>query len=352
MFSELKSIIKNLKNIHQKSFLRKRFFNGVSFRNPDSIKVSINSNIEKDSVILVTDPIDLNSKKIVIEDFCWIGRNVEIQSVYNSKIIINDFVSIQDRCKLLGSVYIGKYSILAPDIFISSGNHYFNTNPFLTIREQDIISVGSEKLFEEKEKPVVVEEDCWIGKNVFIKAGIYIGRGAIIGTNAIVDKDIEPYSINIGSPILKIKNRLDFIPKKEISAFEIKDLPYFYRGFEHYNPKIGIQDLIIKNNGIASENYSIIILEDFNYREIEIKGYSKCKGELKIFINGKESFFKSLDSEKFEFKIKEFKIKEFVLNNEYETLPDIIKKHLCIQFYFETESETKNNFYLSKISAL
>jgi len=55
--------------------------------------------------------------------------------------------------------------------------------------------------------PIKVGNDVWIGDNCDILSGVTIGDGAIIGLGAIVSKDIPPYAIAVGSPIVVKKYR-------------------------------------------------------------------------------------------------------------------------------------------------
>ncbi len=253
----------------------------------------------------------------------------------------------------MGSVTIGKYSILAPDIFISSGNHFYKEKPYLTIRQQDSEKGASKELFRLNDKDVFIEEDCWIGKNVFIAPGVYVGRGAIIGTNSIVKSDIEPYTVNVGTPLMKVKDRLHFQPKEEISAFIPENLPYFYRGFKHYVPHHNILDVIIDDCGICSENKSIALLKNFSWNYICIDGFSINGGYLRIFIDG-ILYIEQLCVSKNEFKIKIDK--NLILNSYnsdlYSFLPNMLKEYLCVQFDFESTSNKKYNFSISNISIL
>ncbi|MBC7864465.1 MAG: hypothetical protein IAF38_15935, partial [Bacteroidia bacterium] len=51
---------------------------------------------------------------------------------------------------------------------------------------------------------LIVESDVYIGVNCTIMPNITIGEGAVIGGGSFVNKDIEPWSINVGSPAKKI----------------------------------------------------------------------------------------------------------------------------------------------------
>lgn len=56
-------------------------------------------------------------------------------------------------------------------------------------------------------KPIVIENDVWIGANVTVLGGVTVGRGAIIAAGAVVTKDVEPYSIVGGVPAKHIRYR-------------------------------------------------------------------------------------------------------------------------------------------------
>lgn len=50
-----------------------------------------------------------------------------------------------------------------------------------------------------------IGNDSWIGAGAIILNGLTIGEGAVIGAGAVVTKDVEPYTIVVGNPALKIK---------------------------------------------------------------------------------------------------------------------------------------------------
>ena len=51
---------------------------------------------------------------------------------------------------------------------------------------------------------VIIEKDAFIGTNVVIHPNVTIGEGSIIGSNSLILKDVEPWTINVGSPCKKI----------------------------------------------------------------------------------------------------------------------------------------------------
>lgn len=65
---------------------------------------------------------------------------------------------------------------------------------------------------------VHIRKHAIIGANSVILPGVTIGEGAAIGAGAVVTRDIEPWTINVGSPCKPIKAR----PKERILALEAR----------------------------------------------------------------------------------------------------------------------------------
>lgn len=85
-------------------------------------------------------------------------------------------------------------------------SHSFLSNDGLARR------VGVEKAELSREqinKPVIIENDVWIGKDVKILSGIHIGNGAVIGAGAVVTHDVPDYAIVAGSPAKIIRYRFN-----------------------------------------------------------------------------------------------------------------------------------------------
>lgn len=72
-------------------------------------------------------------------------------------------------------------------------------------------------------KPIVIEENVWIGFGAIILPGVTIGRGAVIGSKTIVSKDVPPYAVVVGSPCRVIKlleaNDTDEVRKQALKQF-------------------------------------------------------------------------------------------------------------------------------------
>lgn len=66
---------------------------------------------------------------------------------------------------------------------------------------QELFASGHPKFLKNvATKPIVIENDVWIGFNATILKGVTIGRGAIVGACSVVTKNVAPYTIVAGNP--------------------------------------------------------------------------------------------------------------------------------------------------------
>lgn len=94
-----------------------------------------------------------------------------------------------------GRVRIGADVLFGPRVVLIPENHNFEDTR-ATIKSQGVTRAGIE-----------IGDDCWIGTNVTILAGVRIGRGSIVAAGAVVRKDVAPYSIVGGVPARLIRSR-------------------------------------------------------------------------------------------------------------------------------------------------
>ena len=64
---------------------------------------------------------------------------------------------------------------------------------------------GHSKRYKSSPKPIIIENDVWLGMNVTVLKGITIGEHSIIGANSVVTKDIPANCIAAGNPCKIIK---------------------------------------------------------------------------------------------------------------------------------------------------
>ena len=141
------------------------------------------------------------STKIVLGNDVYISRLCRLSSGssedYIGEVIIEDSVHVGQNCFLdgAGKLKIGKDSMLGPNVIFFTGDHDFR-DPTVPIRFQGGIP-----------KPIIVEEDVWLGANVIVLGGVTIGKGSVIAAGSVVTKDIPPYSIAVGTPAKVVGQR-------------------------------------------------------------------------------------------------------------------------------------------------
>ncbi len=54
---------------------------------------------------------------------------------------------------------------------------------------------------EAKTKPIVIEDDVFVGARAIILKGVHIGKAAVIAAGAVVNKDVPPHHLAYGNPV-------------------------------------------------------------------------------------------------------------------------------------------------------
>ena len=72
---------------------------------------------------------------------------------------------------------------------------------FYSTAKQNGVSLCSESKVQEF-LPTTIGNDVFIGANVTVLDGVKIGDGAVIGAGAVVTKDVPPYGIAVGVPVI------------------------------------------------------------------------------------------------------------------------------------------------------
>jgi acetyltransferase-like isoleucine patch superfamily enzyme len=115
-----------------------------------------------------------------------LGKNVQI----------NDYVHIS----AMENVTIGNNVLIASKVFISDLNHgSYGTDD---IHDSPNTPPNERELYA---KPVIIEDNVWLGEFVSVLSGVTIGKGTIVGANSVVSKSLPPYVIAVGTPAKPIK---------------------------------------------------------------------------------------------------------------------------------------------------
>lgn len=121
-----------------------------------------------------------------IEDFSCVNNAM-------GEVIIGEKSRVGISNTIIGPVEIGKNVNMAQNIVLSGLNHGY----------EDInIPPREQKCSTQK---ITINDDCWIGANVVITAGVTIGKHCVIAAGSVVTKDVPNYSIAAGNPARIIK---------------------------------------------------------------------------------------------------------------------------------------------------
>ena len=157
--------------------------------------------------------------------FKSIGTNVLISrkcSIYGAAYIsIGDNVRIDDFCILSGKIHLGNNIHIAAYSALYGGQDGISIDDFANLSSRvSVYSVSDDYSGETMTNPTVPDEyknvesapvyigrHSIIGSNAVILPGVVIAEGSSFGSFSFINRDSEAWSINIGIPFKKIKDR-------------------------------------------------------------------------------------------------------------------------------------------------
>ena len=130
--------------------------------------------------------------------YTWTEFNVEPQGR----------ISVGDDCVLVGPIFmcaerisIGRRVVISYHVTIADSDFHPRTR---TARREDALANapgGDLRLRPRVEtRPVVIDDDAWIGIGAIVLKGVRIGRGARIGAGAVVTRDVPDGACVSGNP--------------------------------------------------------------------------------------------------------------------------------------------------------
>lgn len=134
-------------------------------------------------------------------------------------LYMDDFTLLLNGANLIlnsGRFIVGKYTGIASGLTVVTDNHtptvgvpfYFTGHFHLNDRNKDVI----------------IKEDCWLGTNVTLLPGAIINRGGVVAACALVNKEFPPYAVIAGIPakIIGVKFSCEEIIEHEMKLYEPK----------------------------------------------------------------------------------------------------------------------------------
>lgn len=123
---------------------------------------------------IVQTPCSISDTSLIyLEDYVGIRKNFSFDG-YGGKLIVKKYTKIGRNCTIVTSNHVKTVGL--PQFFSSM----FHVN--------------------DRCSDVEIGEDVWIGANCTILPKSKIGRGSIVGACSLVNKEIPPYAVVVGSP--------------------------------------------------------------------------------------------------------------------------------------------------------
>ncbi len=133
------------------------------------------------------DRVRLDGGTVRLEFVTWARGELRIGA--NTFINYGTTVSAVERVEIGKDCNIGQYCIIMDSDYHSVENHHLPG----------------------ESRPVVIQDDVWLGARTVVLRGSTIGRGSVIGANSVVTGEIPPYSVAAGSPA-RVLRRLREVP--------------------------------------------------------------------------------------------------------------------------------------------
>ncbi len=110
------------------------------------------------------------------------GKNIHL----GKNVFINSGCAFQDQ----GGIWLGNDVFIGHQVVLATLNHDINPK-----NRKSLVA-----------KPIVIEDNVWIGAHSTILSGVKIGKNAIVAAGSVVTKDVLKNTIVGGVPARKIKD--------------------------------------------------------------------------------------------------------------------------------------------------
>ena len=121
-----------------------------------------------------------------------IGRDAIIQPPfhcsYGRNIYIGEHVFLNAMCAILDAneVRIGQHVMIGPNVQIYTSAHDLKAEA--RIQGWEVA------------KPIVIEDNAWLGGGAILLPGVRVGRNAVVGAGAVVTRDVPADTVVAGNP--------------------------------------------------------------------------------------------------------------------------------------------------------
>ncbi len=126
-----------------------------------------------------------------------IGRHSIIEPpfycAYGQSIYVGDHVYLNVLCTILdcNEVHIGDHVMMGPGVQIYTAAH--------------LLQAEARNQGWEEAKPIVIEDNVWLGDSAILLPGVRIGPNAVVGAGAVVPRSVPANTVVAGNPARVIR---------------------------------------------------------------------------------------------------------------------------------------------------
>ncbi len=112
---------------------------------------------------------------------------------YGQNIHIGDYVYLNSLCTIIDNneVQIGHHVMIGPVVQIYTAAH--------------LLQAETRIQGWEVAKPIVIEDNVWLGGGAILLPGVRIGRNAVVGAGAVVTRSVPANTVVAGNPARVIR---------------------------------------------------------------------------------------------------------------------------------------------------
>lgn len=128
---------------------------------------------------------------------------------FGEHVLVDDFVFLQGG----DGLHIGSYVHIASHASVTGGGRG-HLGDFCGIASGARILTGSDRFDGSgligptvprerrsvERRETIVGDHAFVGANAVVHPGVTVGTGAVIGSGSVVTRDVEPWTVNVGSP--------------------------------------------------------------------------------------------------------------------------------------------------------
>jgi maltose O-acetyltransferase len=195
-----------------------------------------------------------------------IGQNSSIEAPfycsYGQNIHLGDHVFLNVLCTILdcNEVRVGDHVMIGPAVQIYTAAH---------VLEAEARNEGWEVA-----KPILIEDNVWIGGGAILLPGVRIGRGAVVGAGAVVSRSVPASTVVAGNPARVIREiepqaagrtQLEALQVRRSRLLEQDALgrtPLFYAAEQGLEEKVREMIFSFSGTGLSLARLKLIAIKD------------------------------------------------------------------------------------------